>query len=133
MERLDHELTECIQQRIYKALRMGASYELAARYAGIPVKWFWRWKKDGEEDQASFNKDYRKKCMDFSREIKQARADYEMTCLTRMEQLGLKHFKPLHWKYEQLSALRSQGETNNNQNKKRRSERHENKNSHKTV
>lgn len=129
MESQDHELTESIQEKIGKALRIGASYELAARFAGIPVKWFWRWKRDGEEDQASFNKVYHQKCRHFSREIKQARADYEVSCLTRMEQL--KNFKSLHWKWEQL-----QGQSHpkkHQKNKERRSERHENKNSHQAV
>ena len=35
MESQDHELTESIQQKIGEALRIGASYELAAHYAGI--------------------------------------------------------------------------------------------------
>ena len=38
MMRLDHELTDSIQQKICEALRIGASYELAARYAGIQLK-----------------------------------------------------------------------------------------------
>ena len=119
MEYQDHELTERIQQEICKALRIGASYELAARYAGIEVKWFWRWKKDGEKDQVGIDDPYHQKCVAFLREIKKARADYEVACLTRMEKLGLKQFKPLHWKYEQISAFRLQGQQKNE--KKRRS------------
>jgi len=130
MESQDHELTERILQEIYRALRMGASYELAARYAGIPVKWFWRWKKDGERDQATLNDPYRQQCVAFSREIKKTRAEYLVNCLTRMEKLGLKHFKPLHWKYEQLSALQEQGQ---NKHKKRRSQRYDSKNRSKTI
>jgi hypothetical protein len=126
MERLDYELTESIEQRIYKALRLGANYELAARYAGIPVKWFWRWKKEGENEQTVFDENYHQKCRTFLQGIKQARADYEVGCLTRMEQL--KNFKALHWKWERL-----QGKNNPKKNKQRRSERHENKNNHQTV
>lgn len=121
MENQGHELTESVQQKIGKALRIGASYELAARFAGIPVKWFWRWKRDGEGGQGSFNKHYYQKCRYFSREIKQARADYQVSCLTRIEQL--KNFKALHWKWERL-----QGQSHpkkHQKNKKRRSERHE--------
>ncbi len=123
MARQDHELTEHIQQKICEALRIGASYELAARYAGIQMKYFWRWKEDGENDQTVFNEDYRQKCMAFCQDIKKARADYEVACLTRMEKLGAKHFKPLHWKYEQLSALRLQSRR---KNKKHRNEECEN-------
>lgn len=107
--RLDHELTERIHQRICEALRMGASYELAARYAGIEMKWFWRWKKEGENHQATLNERYRQQCMAFCQDIQQARADYEYTCLLKMERLGSKSFKPLHWKFSQLMALRSKG------------------------
>ena len=106
MESPNPELTEPIQQRLCKALRMGASYELAARYAGIPMKWFWRWKRDGKKEPALWNDPYQQKCLAFCRDVDQARADYEMGCLMRMEQLGLKHFKPLLWKWEHLSALR---------------------------
>ncbi len=108
MESQDHELTESIQKKISQALRIGASYELAARYAGIGMKWFWRWKNEGENSHVVDNDHYRQKCRAFSQEIKEARAEYEVACLTRMEKLGTKHFKPLHWKFEQLSALRLQ-------------------------
>jgi hypothetical protein len=131
MESQGHELTESIQQKIGEALRIGASYELAAQYAGIQVKWFWRWKKDGENGQAVLDEPYHQKCRAFSRDIQKARAEYQVSCLVKMEKLGHKHFKPLHWKFEQL-----QGKSNpkkHQKNKKRRSERHENKNSHKTI
>ena len=77
-----------------------------------------------------FNENYRQKCVDFCRDIQKARADYEVACLTRMEKLGAKHFKPLQWKYEKLSAVRLQGQ---HKNKKRRSERHDNENSSKAI
>ena len=94
------------------------------------MKLFWRWKKDGENDQATFNDDYYQKCAAFSREIKKTRAEYLANCLTRMERLGLKQFKPLHWKYEQLSALQTPGQ---HKHKKRRSQRHENRNRSETI
>ena len=53
----------------------------------------------------------------------QVREVYKVSCLAKMEKLGHKHFKPLHWKYEQL-----QSQCNPKKNNKRRSERHENKN-----
>lgn len=131
MESSGHELTESIQQKIGEALRIGASYELAAHYAGIQVKWFWRWKKDGENEQAIFEKTYHQKCRTFSQDIQKARADYKVSCLAKMEKLGQTHFKPLKWKFEQLQGFshpKKQGK-----NKKRRSERHDHKNSPKTV
>ncbi len=73
-------------------------------YAGIEVKWFWRWKKDGENEQAIFDENYHQKCRDFSQDIQEARAEYKVRCLAKMEKLGHKHFKPLHWKFEWLSA-----------------------------
>lgn len=130
MARQDHELTESIQQKICEALRIGASYELAARYAGISVRWFWRWKKDGENEQVILNENYHQKCVAFSQDIKKARADYEVSCLAKMEKLGGKSFKPLQWKYVQLSEFRLQREY---KNKKRRSQYDENKNHRGTV
>lgn len=131
MESQDYELTESIQQKIGEALRIGASYELAARYAGIKVKWFWRWKKDGEDEQVVLDEQYHQKCRVFSQDVQQARAEYQVGCLAKMERLGHKHFKPLHWKYEQL-----QGQRHPKKNKERRSARHDSKkskNRHQTV
>jgi len=116
MTEFDHELTERIQQKICEALRFGASYELAARYAGIEMKWFWRWKKDGEHDQAVGNEDYRQKCIAFSKDIKKARTDYKAGCLLKMELLGGTQWKPLQWKYLQLLALELRGQRNREKN-----------------
>lgn len=118
MMRLDYELTDSIQQKICEALRIGASYELAAGYAGISVKSFWRWKKEGEINQTSLNAKDHQRYIAFSQDIKKARADYKVACLMKMEKLGVKHWKPLQWKYDQLLEVELQGRK---KNKKRRS------------
>ncbi len=125
MAEQDHELTENIRQKMCEALRIGASYELAARYAGIQVKYFWRWKKQSKNVVTSISDPNQQRCIDFFADVRQARADYEMAYLMKLEKHGGKNWKPLQWKYLHLLEARLSGNQSGRKNKKRNEVHHE--------
>lgn len=45
------KLTKAVQKRICDAIKQGATYELAAKYAGITYETLNNWRKAGEEAQ----------------------------------------------------------------------------------
>lgn len=48
--------TKATQERIVKAIRLGATYELAARYGGITYETFNEWRKDSAEFSEAIEK-----------------------------------------------------------------------------
>lgn len=120
MESREDELTESVHHKICEALRIGATYELAARYAGISPRLFWRWKKQGERATGLLEESDRQRRQAFCQDIQKARADYEMSCLMKMEKLGSQQWRPLQWKYGRLLEIRWQSQRKKKKPKKQK-------------
>ena len=88
-------LTPEINTRLCEALRIGASLELAAHYAGISSRTLGRWIKRGEEEN---NAEF---CQ-FCRSIKKARAELAIGSLLKIEKASQKQWTAAAWKLERL-------------------------------
>lgn len=99
MSRPPIDLTESIRQRIYEALRIGASYEHAALYAGVSYDTLLRWRKKGElNGDSSLDEIFCELCD----AIKKARADLAIACLLKIERASEDDWKAAAWKLERL-------------------------------
>ena len=95
MARPSIELTEAIQLRLCEALRVGASLEHAAHYAGISVKTLRRWIQRGRVEKESVYEE-------LLQQIEKAQADLVVSLLLKINQAASKHWKAATWKLEHL-------------------------------
>jgi hypothetical protein len=95
MARPPIELTNEIQSSLCDALRIGASLEHAAQYAGISSRTFSRWIKRGEGHQEE-------EFWQFCRSIKKARAEFVINALVKIERASSKEWTAAAWKLERM-------------------------------
>ena len=99
MSRPPIDLTETICKRIYDALRIGATYEIAALYAGVSYDTLLRWRKKGESgEESAVDVVFCELCDT----IKKAQADLAMSCLLKIERASDDDWKAAAWKLERL-------------------------------
>ncbi len=90
------EPTETIKTRICEALRIGASLEHAAQYAGISRRTLKRWiqKSKFEPEGGTLYL--------FWQQIEKANAELVISLLLRINQATAKHWKAAAWRLERL-------------------------------
>ena len=89
------ELNERTQARIYEALRVGASLEHTAKYAGISDRTLRRWLKRGAaEAEGEFSQLWQ--------QAEKARAELAIALLLKINNAANKHWKAAVWRLEQL-------------------------------
>lgn len=97
-------LTQAVQEQICKAIRMGAHDRFAARYAGVPPRWFRRWMKAGKyaHARAPYDNDYQRYCAALYIAVEKARGEYAYNTLLKIERAGGLHWQALAWKLRQF-------------------------------
>ena len=95
MARPPIELTQEMQLRLCEALRVGASLQHAAHYAGISEKTLRRWIERGKaEEDTTFGQ--------LLQHIEKAKADLVVSLLLKINHAANKHWKAAAWKLEHL-------------------------------
>lgn len=89
-------LTDTIRQRLLEALRIGASYALAAQYAGISEDTLSRWIRQG--DQPSGRREFAELC----EQITKARAHCAISALVTIEKAAPNDWRAAAWKLTHL-------------------------------
>lgn len=107
-----YKLTPETTQKIFQAIQMGATYELAASYAGITYNTLYNWMKKGEAAKSG-------KFKDFVKELKEAEGKAAIGWLAKIEKAGSEgDWRAVAWKLErrypedygrQVRELRHQG------------------------
>jgi len=88
------KLTKQVQERIARAIRVGATYELAAQYGGIHYDTFNEWMKAGREAESG-------EFYEFSEAIKKAEGEAAYRSLSRIETAAKKgNWQADAWKLE---------------------------------
>lgn len=87
------KLNPTTQERICQAIRVGATYQLAAQYGGVTYKTFNEWMKAGEDAQKGI---YR----EFCEAVKKAEADAAMRWLALIDQAATMQWQAAAWKLE---------------------------------
>ena len=81
------KLTPAVEEAILEGIRLGLTYEVACRAAGIDVSTLWRWRQQGEEAKSG-------KFYDFCKAVDAANAEAEALLLGRVVAASK---EPQHW------------------------------------
>lgn len=100
MNRPTVELTEALRQRICEALRVGASLQHAAQFAGISKRTLQRWLRCGRSDAK--NNNAQSEYYQLWQQIEKAKADLIISLLLKINQAASKHWKAAIWVLEYL-------------------------------
>lgn len=118
----DEEWTESIHRKLCEALRCGAKYEQAARYAGVRPKTLWRWRNHGKRAKWGQcplkDEPYWQRCLTIFEDTEKARMSYELGSLAQIGQSP--DWKAAQWKLMQLTGA-DRASASSRQSKKRKS------------
>lgn len=87
------KLTPETQTRIVQAIRVGATYELAAQFGGIAYNTFNEWMKKGEDAKAG-------RYRDFYEAVKEAEGDAAIKWLAVIDKAAADSWQAAAWKLE---------------------------------
>ena len=87
------KLTPETQTRIVQAIRVGATYELAAQFGGIAYNTFNEWMKKGENAKAG-------RYRDFYEAVKEAEGDAAIKWLAVIDKAAADSWQAAAWKLE---------------------------------
>jgi hypothetical protein len=95
--------TATVRKKLIQAIKMGATYELAAGYAGITYRTFRNWMEQGERDveQQEQNPDGDPgEFLQFFQDVKAAEAAGAMVWLAKIERAAGENWQAAAWKLE---------------------------------
>jgi hypothetical protein len=87
------KLTDRTKKKLLAAIRSGARYEQACRFAGIDYSTFRRWILKGEESENGMHRE-------FCDEVKEAIAASEITCLSAIQDAQRRDWRAAAWLLE---------------------------------
>lgn len=86
------KLTPEVQERICNAIRVGATYELAAQFGGISYETFRAWQRAADEGDSAYS--------GFSEAVKLAEAEGAMRWLALIDAAAAESWQAAAWKLE---------------------------------
>ena len=87
------KLTPEVQKRITDAIRVGATYELAAQYGGVDYATFNNWMKAGEAAQTG-------RYFEFFQAVKSSEGDAAIKWLAVIDKASIEQWQAAAWKLE---------------------------------
>jgi hypothetical protein len=91
------KLTQDVQDRLVKAIGMGATYELATDFAGIGYSTFFDWMKKGNDDSGAPEDDPHRVLY---LAVKRAQGEAALRWLTKIEDAANETWQAAAWKLE---------------------------------
>ena len=86
------KISKAVTDRVIEAIKSGATYELAAQYAGISYSTFNNWMLKGEEGHKDF--------LQFLQQVKEAEGKAAITWLQMIDTAAAESWQAAAWKLE---------------------------------
>ena len=102
------KLTKPTIQKLVSAIKLGCTYELACKYAGIDKSTFYLWMKAGRENKSTEH-------LDFFNQIQKAEAFGAMTNLELIQKAAKEDWKPAAWLLERRHSYTKNTQIKNNE------------------